>query len=182
MSTVLWVAIAVVVIIIVALVFLFVSQQRRRAQVKERFGPEYDRAVAETGNARRATSELEEREKRRERLEISPLRASAIERYRSSWQQAQARFVDHPGEAIREADSLVTEAMRERGYPMEDFEQRAQDLSVDHPTVVENYRAAHGISLANDHAKATTEDLRQAMVHYRSLFEELLENEPKEDA
>jgi hypothetical protein len=130
---------------------------------------------------RRAESELAERERRREYLEIVPLEPAARERYAEAWRDTQARFVDSPEQAIREADHLVTEVMRERGYPMEDFDQRAADVSVDHPNVTENYRAAHATSLANDQGEASTEDLRQAMVHYRALFVELLE-QPGEEA
>jgi hypothetical protein len=173
----LWVAIVIAVIVVVIALCVFLLSRRKRAtEVKERFGPEYERAVAETGSNSQAVSQLEERQKRREVLDIRPLEPSAVDRYRTSWRQTQTRFVDYPGDAIRDADSLVAEVMRERGYPVEDFEQRAQDLSVDHPEVVQNYRAAHAISLANEHGEATTEDLRQAMVHYRSLFDELLES------
>jgi len=141
-------------------------------------GPEYDRAVAESGSRRGATSELRQREKRRQELDIAPLSAAASERYAQQWQVAQARFVDQPGDAVREADVLVVSVMGERGYPMEDFEQRSADISVDHPRLVDNYRAAHAISMANNQEKASTEDLRQAMIHYRSLFDELLVDTP----
>jgi hypothetical protein len=114
-------------------------------------------------------------------MEIVALEPAARQRYAEAWRDTQARFVDSPEQAIREADHLVTEVMRERGYPMEDFDQRAADVSVDHPNVVENYRAAHATSLANDQGRASTEDLRQAMVHYRALFVELLE-QPEEEA
>jgi hypothetical protein len=107
-------------------------------------------------------------------LNLRTLEPAARDRYMGSWRETQARFVDAPAEAVRSADGLVGQVMSERGYPMDNFDQRAADISVDHPDVVENYRAAHAISLANDHEQATTEDLRQAMVHYRSLFETLL--------
>jgi hypothetical protein len=166
-----WVIIAVAVIAVIAIVALSAA---RRRKVQSRFGPEYDRAVEETGSSRRATSELRHREQRRKELDIVPLTPAARERYLQQWQVVQARFVDGPAVAVREADTLVSSAMQERGYPMDDFDQRSADISVDHPDVVQNYRAAHGISLASEQEQATTEDLRQAMVHYRSLFEELL--------
>jgi hypothetical protein len=169
-----WVWVVIVVVVVAVLAFVILQLQRQR-NVQEKFGPEYDRTVKETGSRRGAVSELREREARREELEIRPLEQESAERYAASWKTTQARFVDYPGEAIREADSLVAQVMNERGYPVETFEQRSADISVDHPQLVDNYRAAHAISLANDNDEATTEDLRQAMVHYRSLFEELLE-------
>jgi FtsZ-interacting cell division protein ZipA len=169
-----WVIIAIAVIAIVVATILSASRRRR---VQSRFGPEYDRAVTETGSRRRAASELTGREKRRRQLNIVPLETAARERYAEQWQVIQARFVDHPTDAVREADALVMTVMQERGYPVENFEQRSADISVDHPHVVDNYRAAHGISLADQQGKASTEDLRQAMVHYRSLFDELLGKE-----
>ena len=180
MEPVVWVLIAIGILIVVA-VAAFVISRRRSERLRERFGPEYERVVQEADGRRRAEAEMAAREKRVERLEIRPLDADARDGFGRSWRDAQARFVDQPAESIRAADRLVTEVMRQRGYPMEDFEQRAADISVDHPSVVENYRAAHAISLASDHGQASTEDLRQAIVHYRSLFEVLLESgEPEE--
>ncbi len=167
-----WVVIAVVVVVVLTFV---IAQLLRQRKVQQKFGPEYDRSVKETGSRRQAVSELRQREARRQELEIRRLQPESAQRYAASWKEAQARFVDLPGEAIREADGLVAQVMKERGYPVEDFEQRASDISVDHPQLVDDYRAAHAISLANDNGKATTEDLRQAMVHYRALFDELLE-------
>jgi hypothetical protein len=169
-----WIVIALVVVAVVA---LLAAQMLRQRQVRDRFGPEYERTVKETGSQREAVGELRQREARRRELDIRPLEPEAADRYASSWKQTQSRFVDAPGEAITEADALVARVMKERGYPVEDFEQRAADISVDHAEVVNDYRAAHAISLANDHGKATTEDLRQAMVHYRSLFEVLLHSD-----
>jgi hypothetical protein len=166
-----WILVAIVIIAVVAAIVATAAKRRR---MQSRFGPEYDRAVAETGSRRRATSELSQREKRRQELSIVPLSTAARERYAERWQMVQARFVDQPKGAVTEADGLVTMVMQERGYPVENFEQRSSDVSVDHPQVVDDYRAAHGISLANQQGKASTEDLRQAMVHYRSLFDELL--------
>ncbi len=170
-----WVWILIVVLVLIAIGAFLFATRRRTQGLQERFGPEYDRTVAETGQRRAAESELMERQKRREALDIRPLPDDARERYSASWNETQERFVDAPSEAVGEADRLVQEVMRERGYPVESFEQRAADISVDHPQVVEDFRAAHAISLANDHGEASTEDLRQAMVHYRSLFEQLLE-------
>lgn len=170
------VLIIVAVVVLAAVVAWAVMSRRRTQHLEERFGPEYRRAVAERGDQRDAEAELRERERRREKLEIRPLEPGARERYLESWRAVQARFVDDPEGTIGEADALVTEVMRERGYPMEDFEQRTADISVDHPEVVENYRAAHRISLASARGQASTEDLRQATVHYRALFEELLES------
>jgi hypothetical protein len=169
-----WIVIAIAVVVIVGLLILSAS---RRSKLQSRFGPEYDRAVNESGR-RGATAELRQRERRRRELDIVPLSAAARERYAQQWQVVQSRFVDQPGDAVREADVLVLSVMRDRGYPMEEFEQRSADISVDHPDLVDNYRAAHAISMAKDHEKASTEDLRQAMVHYRSLFDELLGEAP----
>ena len=169
-----WIVLIVVAIVLIALAAMLIARRKRTERLQTTFGPEYDRAVAEKGGARRAEAELEARRRRRSALEIRPLTPAARDRYMGSWQQAQSRFVDSPSEAVREADALVQTVMRERGYPVNDFEQRVTDVSVDHPAVAQNYRAAHGISLANEHGEASTEDLRQAMVHYRSLFDELL--------
>jgi hypothetical protein len=175
MSTWVWIVIVVAVVVVLALIAWSVSRRRQSTQLREGFGPEYDRTVEQAGSRRRAESELAEREKRREQLEIRPLTPAARDRFLDRWRDTQARFVDNPASAVGDADSLVQEVMRERGYPTEDFEQRAADISVDHPHIVENYRAAHGISLAQDRGEASTEDLRQSIVYYRSLFEELLE-------
>jgi FtsZ-interacting cell division protein ZipA len=173
-----WVLIVVAVVALVALVVWRAYSARRRKGLQERFGNEYDRTVADAPSRRGAESELAEREKRRDELEIRPLQPHARERYVEQWRIAQEQFVDDPEAAVGEADRLIQQVMRERGYPVDDFEQRAADLSVDHPDVISNYRAAHAISVANERGKASTEDLRTAMVHYRALFTELLETEP----
>jgi hypothetical protein len=162
-------------VIAVAGIVYWAIVNRRRSRLRERFGPEYDRMVEQREDRRGVESELAMREKRRSRLDIRPLRPEARDEYAGRWRDTQARFVDEPGPAVGEADNLVQEVMRERGYPVEDFSQRESDLSVDHPTVLENYRSAHGISMAQSQGQASTEDLRQAMVHYRTLFVELLE-------
>lgn len=170
-----WVAIAVVAVVLIGLVVWSAARKRRTDELRGRFGSEYDRAVAERGSRRGAESELTHRVERRNELDIRPLAPAAARRYTDEWRNVQARFVDSPEGALGEADFLITTVMRERGYPMDDFDQRSADISVDHPDVVDDYRAAHAISLANDHGKASTEDLRQAMVHYRSLFERMIE-------
>jgi hypothetical protein len=170
--------IVIVAVIVIALIVagLIVARQRRSQQLQEGFGPEYDRAVEERGGDRReAEAELRERRDRREKFEVRDLDPVARDRYAERWRGAQRRFVDQPGPAVGEADALVMEVMRDRGYPVaEEFDQRAADVSVDHPEVVEHYRAAHGISGRATAGEASTEDLRQAMVHFRALFVELL--------
>jgi len=180
METWVWIVIAVAVVLVLAAVAWAVASNRRRKELQEGFGPEYDRTVAEAPSRREAEADLRERRDRHDEFDIRPLSADARERYTREWETTQARFVDDPEAAIRDADDLIQSVMRERGYPVEDFDQRAADLSVDHPEVISNYRAAHGISIANERGNASTENLRTAMVHYRELFEELLETEPAE--
>jgi hypothetical protein len=163
-----------VLIVVVALLAWAFLRRRRTATLSSRFGPEYDRTVAEMGKKSKAEAELTARAKRREALQIRPLPPQERERYHDVWRTTQARFVDSPAAAVAEADQLVAEVMRLRGYPMTDFDQRAADISVDYPQLVQNYREAHRLALASQAGKASTEDLRQAMVHYRALFEELL--------
>ena len=152
-------------------------QQKRRTELKERFGSEYDRTVSEEGDRRAAEKDLADRERKRERLDIVPLSPEAQAKYSESWREVQGQFVDDPADAVNEADGLVTSVMRDRGYPIDDFDQRAEDISVDHPEVVQNYRAAHAVYVkaSNGDGGASTEDLRQGFVHYRALFTELLE-------
>ena len=168
-----WLLVIVVVVLLVV-VGVLLYRQRRSAQLREGFGPEYDRVVDERGDQRAAETELRERRERRRGYDIRPLDENARRRYVHQWKATQAKFVDQPASALTDADALLSEVMRERGYPVEDFDQRADDVSVDHPHVVENYRKAHAIHHERD---ASTEDLRQAMVHYRALFAELLEPE-----
>jgi hypothetical protein len=179
MPTWAWILIAAAAVIVVAGIVAAAMRQRRSATLQQRFGPEYDRTVQQRGSRREAEVELGSRVERRERLEIRALSPAARERYLESWTQVQTQFVDNPAGAVTAADELVASVMNERGYPMDDFEARAADISVDHPQVVERYRSAHGIAQKNDRGEATTEDLRQALKHYRALFEELLE--PTED-
>jgi len=165
----------VAVLAIVAAIWMYM-QKRRTEQLRSRFGPEYVRVV-ETGEDRRqAESVLEERQKRIESLDIQPLSNEDRQRFSNAWTQQQARFVDDPKGAVAEADRLISEVMKTRGYPVGDFDQRAADISVDHPIVVENYRFAHEMAIKDRRGEAGTEDLRKAMVHYKALFEELLQN------
>lgn len=180
MSDWVWIVIVVAVLVALALGVWVFAMGRRRARLRDRFGPEYDRAVSEQGGRRGGEAELARREEQRERLDIVPLSPEARERYAESWREVQTGFVDEPSQALTEADRLVTEVMRERGYPMDEFDRRVADVSVDHPQVVENYRAAHAIHGANEKGEASTEDLRQAVVHYRALFTELLETRESE--
>ena len=169
-----WVIVAVLVIALIV-AGVVIARQRRSQRLQEGFGPEYGRTLAEKGDRRAAESELLERRERRQQLEIRELDPESRERYSERWAAAQRTFVDQPAAAVAEADRLVSEVMHERGYPVEeDFERRAADVSVDHPDVVENYRAAHGISVRATRTEAGTEDLRQALVHFRALFDELL--------
>ncbi|MFD0890350.1 hypothetical protein ACFQ08_37900 [Streptosporangium algeriense] len=175
MSTVIWVVVIVVAVVAVIAVGFAVLQQRRRHRLRDRFGPEYDRTVRERDNRREAEQELLAREQRFSGLDIRPLAPEARDGYARKWMEVQERFVDAPGFAVTEADHLVTSVMTERGYPTADFEQRLSDLSVAHGRTLDHYRQAHGISGRAAHQEASTEELRQAMVHYRVLFEELLE-------
>ncbi len=152
----------------------FYSRERRSRVLRERFGPEYDRVIRQEGNVGLGEGVLEFREKKRAKLEIRPLPIAARTDFSSRWNAVQARFVDDPEGSVADADRLVTEVMEARGYPVIDFEERAEIVSVDHPLVVENYRAAHDIAARRDRGQSTTEGLRKAMVHYRSLFNELL--------
>ena len=152
-------------------------RNRQTAALQDRFGPEYDRALSEHRDQRQAERDLREREERVDHLNIRPLDREERDRFADRWQTVQAQFVDDPAAATDDADHLVGEVMAERGYPVGDFEQRAADVSVNHPRVVEHYRAAHEIALRNARGNADTEELRQALVHFRVLFEELLEVE-----
>jgi hypothetical protein len=170
-------AIILVALALIALAGWAYSRRRRTQQLRERFGTEYDRAVQQHGGIGPGETVLEQREKRVKRLSIVPLAPSAHQRYSQHWLEIQHRFVDDPKAAVTAADDLISDVMAVRGYPAGEFEQRSADISVDHPQVVEDYRAAHSIALRNRRVEANTEDLRQAMVLYRSLFQELLGTE-----
>jgi len=169
--------IVILAIVIVAGAAYFIIEKRRTEQLRTRFGPEYDRTVKETGKRSEAEASLEERAKRVEHLKIRPLTREESTRFTEGWKQIQSLFVDDPKAAVTQADHLLGEVMSTRGYPVADFNQRAADISVDHPRVVDNYRAGHEIALRHAQGKASTEDLRQAMIHYRTLFNDLVERE-----
>lgn len=173
-----WAIVAVVVVVVVVGAALW-ARARRTRQLQSRFGPEYGRTVERFGDHNAAEAELRERTKRREKLPITPLSNEDREVFSARWDATQARFVDEPATAVQDADRLIGDVMRVRGYPVENFEQQAADVSVDHPDVVAEYRAGHRIAEANDRQDASTEDLRQAMVHYRALFRSLVTEIPE---
>ena len=167
------IALAVIVVTVIAAWLFF--RKRRTKKLRTQFGgTEYARAVEEGGSRRQAEAGLKERTERVESLKIRALAPGDRARFVESWSRVQARFVDGPGGAVTEADQLLGDVMSTRGYPVSDFEQRAADISVDHPLVMENYRTAHEIAVRQTRGQANTEDLRQAMIHYRTLFEELV--------
>jgi hypothetical protein len=168
----------IVVIGALAVAMIFFLQKRRSEKLRKHFGPEYDRTVESIGDKRRAENELQSREKRVESLHIRELKNEERLRFSEEWRIVQSRFVDEPSRAVEEADILVRRVMEARGYPVGNFEQRIADISVNHPTVVQNYRSARDIAERNRKGSADTEALRQAMVYYRALFEDLL-NAPK---
>ncbi|MEU6408375.1 hypothetical protein [Microbispora sp. NPDC046933] len=174
MTAVAWVAVVIVAVLVILAVGYLVSARNRRRHLQDRFGPEYERAVRESDSRREAEQELLAREERHAKLDIRPLDPQTRERYARKWADVQERFVDAPGFAVTEADALVTAVMAERGYPTDEFEQRLSDLSVAHAATLDHYRKAHDISSRAARQDATTEELRQAMVHYRALFQELL--------
>lgn len=165
----------VVVLVLVALAAWYFFQKKQSDRLQQRFGPEYGRTVDELGSRAKAESELKAREARVGKLTIVPLSPSDASRFSQAWANLQAGFVDNPQGVVAQADQLVRELMTTRGYPVADFEHRAGDISVDHPAVVENYRAAQFIATRDARGAATTEELRNAVVHYRVLFNELLE-------
>ena len=167
--------IGLAVIVIAGITAWLILRKRRTGRLRTQFGgAEYDRAVKEDGSRRHAEAGLKERTQRVEGLNIRPLASGDRARFVDSWSRVQSRFVDGPGGAVTEADQLLRDVMTTRGYPVTDFEQQAADISVDHPLVMENYRLAHAIAVRQTQGQANTEDLRQAMIHYRTLFEELV--------
>jgi len=172
--------IVAVVVVAVAIGAWFYLQKQRAERLRSRFGPEYDHVVKERGDQKRAEAALEMRQKRVERLVLLPLSPADREAFAQRWRRTQARFVDDARAAITEADELVSDVMNLRGYPVGDFDQRADDVSVDHPQVVENYRTAHDIAMRDQTGAADTEDLRRAMVCYRDLFDDLLGSKVQE--
>jgi FtsZ-interacting cell division protein ZipA len=175
METWQWVVIVIAVVALVALAVAALAARRRSDRLRDQFGSEYDRTVQRSDSKKDAELDLRERTQQREQLDVRPLSRAACERYAHEWELTQQRFVDHPAQAVAEADSLLTLVMRERGYPVdEDFDARADVISVDHPAVVEDYRHARAMRDRSADGAATTEDLREALVRYRSLFDELL--------
>jgi hypothetical protein len=177
------IAIAFVVGVLVGVVVMYAVQQSRTARLKKQFGPEYGRVIADTGDRHRTEAVLEERHRRVRQLNVRSLTATEKSNFQEGWRRVQARFVDDPAVALTEADVLVSKVMAAEGYPVTEFDQQAEDISVDHPIVVENYRDGHAIALRNQQGRASTEDLRKAMINYRKLFQELVglpEGEPAE--
>lgn len=177
-QTMLVVAVTVAICALVGMGIWYAVNQMRSRRLKQQFGPEYDRTVARVKDRDLAEAELQSREERVKKYRIVPLSEQDRAQYQQAWDRVQHQFVDDPGGATKEADGLIFEVMERRGYPVHGFEQAAADLSVDHPLVVENYRAASAIAQRNRQGQAGTEDLRQALVYYRALFRELLEAAP----
>ena len=170
-----WVLVVIGIVVILAIVAFIVMTRRRTAVLREQFGPEYERTVETAGERRGAENELMERRERRQQFNITPLAPAARERYQEDWRMIQSQFVDDPASAVSSADRMIQSVMRERGYPVEDFDQRADDLSVDYPDVVQNYREGRLLARAGrDMDKGSTEDLRRAFRYYRALFDELV--------
>jgi len=170
--------IGVVVLALLVVAGWLILRRRETQTLEKRFGPEYNRAVDELGSRAKAEAELKARQKRVEQLHIMPLAPADASRFSEAWRALQGRFVDNPKGVLIEADQLVRDLMQKRGYPMGDFDRRAADISVDHPAVVDHYRAAHEIALRDRRGEVDTEGMRQAVIHYRALFAELLEVEP----
>jgi hypothetical protein len=181
MSTGTIVIIVIAVVVILALAAFVLQPQMKRRRLRATFGPEYDRTVAEKDDRREAERELSRREQRHAKLELRPLPAAARQQYTEDWTKVQEQFVDDPARAVGTADSLVTSIMAERGYPTEGYDQQLADLSVEHASTMEHYRAAHDITVRHNNDAASTEDLRKAMVHYRELFEDLLRHGTADD-
>ena len=177
------IAVIIVAVLIVAGMAVMVGRTRRRERLQKDFGPEYEHQLHEAhGDHAKAESALLKREKRVEKFDLRPLPPEQRSQFLDQWEQVQAKFVDDPERSIALADALLAEVMRARGYPVEDFEQRAADLSVEHPRLIENYRAAHEIRVRHSHGEADTEELRNAFIAYRSLFEDLLQADQREAA
>jgi hypothetical protein len=178
MTTNTLIIVAVVVVVAIAALAWVYNLRQRRERLRARFGPEYDRIVRDAGSEQKAEALLDERARRVSKYHIRELKHDERVRFSEAWRRVQAKFVDDPAAAVTEADMLVTEVMTVRGYPMADFDRRTEDLTVDHAPVVDHYRSAHDIAVRHSRGAASTEDLRQALVHYRELFADLL-NEHK---
>jgi hypothetical protein len=181
MSTWAWIVIAVVAVIVVLGIVWSALRTKRTRGLQDTFGQEYDRTIDEVGGRRAAERELRDRQKQHDELDIKPLSPESRDRYVRRWQSTQTRFVDDPKGAVAEADQLVQEVMKERGYPTKDFDRRVADISVEHPDLVEKYRTADGIARASEQGEASTEDMRHSVRHYRALFAELLETDDVEN-
>ena len=173
MTPIAWIVVGIVVVALIVGA-LWWSRRARSEHLRDQFGPEYERAVEAKGDRAKAEADLAEREKRVKKLDIRPLEAAERREFTQRWGDVQARFVDDPARAVSFADALIGDVMKARGYPVSDFDQRAGDISVDHPIVVEHYHKAHDIALRHGRGEASTEDLRQAMIHYRALFDNLV--------
>jgi len=173
-NTTIYYVIGAIVVIAIVVALIYAIRAARSRELAKRFGPEYERTVRERGDRTEAERELNARQARVRKFHLEELPAGAKERYGEEWRTVQTRFVDEPKAAVVDADHLVVAVMRDRGYPMENFEQRTADISPDHPHVVEDYRVAHGIAVRSERGEVSTEDLRQAMQHYRTLFTDLL--------
>ena len=181
MSPTVTIVLIIVVLVIVAAIAVGV-QVGRRKKLQNTFGPEYDRVVADTGNRGEAEKELRDREKRHAELELKPLSPESQATYAAAWEEVQIQFVDNPSDAVTTADELVTRLITERGYPTGHYDSKLADLSVEHAGTLQQYRAAHEISERNTAGEANTEDLRQALVHYRALFADLLGENPVQNS
>lgn len=181
-NTILIIIVVVLVVAAIVLALVMSARKRQTGELKEQFGPEYEHAVQEYGNPHKAEAELQARQKRVGAFDIHPLATGESNRFAEQWKQTQGEFVDAPDKAVTDADRLVRQVMQQRGYPVGDFEQQAADISVDHPNVGTHYRMAHEIALKQAKGTATTEELRQAMVHYRALFDDLLKTDNAEKA
>ena len=177
MSPIITIVLIILVLVVLAAV-VFGVRAGRRKRLQSAFGPEYDRAVADTGNRTEAEKELRERERRHAELELKPLSPESQAKYAAAWEEVQIQFVDNPSEAVTTADELVTGLITECGYPTRDYDDRLADLSVEHANTLQHYRDAHELSERSKAGDASTEDLRQALVHYRALFTDLLGTDP----
>jgi hypothetical protein len=176
MATLVWVVIAIAAVVVIVLVAMG-ARKRKTAMLRERFGPEYDRAVENRGDQRAAEADLRAREKQRAQFDVKPLPEATRLNFANEWRDVQEHFVDQPEQATTDADILITRVMEARGYPMKDFDAQAELISVDYPDTVENYRFAHAVRQRSETQQASTEDLREALLRYRSLFDELLRPE-----
>lgn len=180
-STTLIITVIVVLLLVGGIGSMVMSRRQRTKRLEERFGPEYDRAISEIGDQNQAEKALEERIAHVKALNIRPLSAQEVNDYSHDWQETQRLFVDEPLKALQKADRLIREVMKARGYPVEDFEQRVADISVNYPELVKDYRGLHHIAIKDTKEKVGTEEMRQAMVHGRALFEDLMKQESKDE-